>query len=140
MKRARQRSQTGDTGQLLTQLDCWVPQKGLPVWPPGPELLCGCEQAAQPACLQSKVCAGTLVSRPVFPSATGAATDGSCLAGKWLSGHGKRGQFRGLRNTPYDLISVQPLALSLGLRLQAQWSLSRERPKFGGTGGNWETS
>lgn len=66
MKRARQRSQTGDTGQLLTQLDCWVPQKGLPVWPPGPELLCGCEQAAQPACLQSKVCAGTLVSRPQF--------------------------------------------------------------------------
>lgn len=88
MKRARQpEPERRHTGQLLTQLDCWVPEKGLPVWPPGPELLCGCEQGC-PASLSAEqsMCWETCFQASVFPSAIGAATDGSCLAGKWLSG------------------------------------------------------
>lgn len=143
MRRARQSwSQKGDTEPAINSaLLLGVPQKGLPLWPPGPELLCSWEQGC-PASLSAE--------QSVLGNVSPGLSLPICHRGsyRWKLPHrraakqavGKRGQLGAPRNTPYYLTNAQPSALSPGLWIQAPWGLSGERPKPGGTGRSWEKS
>ena len=87
----------------------------------------------------SRGAAGSTSSGLALPSAVGAATGGSCLVGGPPPVAEARGKWRAARvlqeASPCHLRRARHSALSPGLWLQAQWGLSRERPKSGGEPG-----
>lgn len=111
------------------------------MWPPGPELLCGWEQGCPASLSAEQSVLGNVSPGLGLPIChRGSHTWKLPRRRATKRAVGKRGQWGAPRNTPCYLTDAQPSALSPGLWLQAQWGLSGERPKLGGTGGSWEKS